>query len=414
MPWKISSRGSTASPSTSSTSDMRKIFFLLLFDLLISCAVATWLYFTRGIDAAFMTGLSIFVAFSPICLVLAAPFTLYLAGRKIAKLGVTFNNPNALKILAEVNVVALPYNRVLTCNEYYITDLVPEGLNQPTLLAMAAGAERDAENILGRMIYDTASYRALRMQPSTDFAEFPGRGVESKVSGTIVRVGNPAWIESLGVSISAKLRTKIDQLLVKGKTVLLVSTGRLARGVIALKDDINDDAIKFLGEVKRSGIETLLLTAQPKKMTSWITKNFALDNIRTNLTPEGKAREVQIFRAKGKIAAVIGSDMQDLSALNAADISFMLEGGTLKSSDVKFDFEIPTLESFLAVREIALKVVNVLKLNRRIALASWIILVPPALLSALENPPIPFHPLAAVAGVIIFSAIILANSLRTR
>ena len=393
---------------------MRKIFFLLLFDLLISCAVATWLYFTRGIDAAFMTGLSIFVAFSPICLVLAAPFTLYLAGRKIAKLGVTFNNPNALKILAEVNVVALPYNRVLTCNEYYITDLVPEGLNQPTLLAMAAGAERDAENILGRMIYDTASYRALRMQPSTDFAEFPGRGVESKVSGTIVRVGNPAWIESLGVSISAKLRTKIDQLLVKGKTVLLVSTGRLARGVIALKDDINDDAIKFLGEVKRSGIETLLLTAQPKKMTSWITKNFALDNIRTNLTPEGKAREVQIFRAKGKIAAVIGSDMQDLSALNAADISFMLEGGTLKSSDVKFDFEIPTLESFLAVREIALKVVNVLKLNRRIALASWIILVPPALLSALENPPIPFHPLAAVAGVIIFSAIILANSLRTR
>ena len=393
---------------------MRKIFFLLLFDLLISCAVATWLYFTRGIDAAFMTGLSIFVAFSPICLVLAAPFTLYLAGRKIAKLGVTFNNPNALKILAEVNVVALPYNRVLTCNEYYITDLVPEGLNQPTLLAMAAGAERDAENILGRMIYDTASYRALRMQPSTDFAEFPGRGVESKVSGTIVRVGNPAWIESLGVSISAKLRTKIDQLLVKGKTVLLVSTGRLARGVIALKDDINDDAIKFLGEVKRSGIETLLLTAQPKKMTSWITKNFALDNIRTNLTPEGKAREVQIFRAKGKIAAVIGSDMQDLSALNAADISFMLEGGTLKSSDVKFDFEIPTLESFLAVREIALKVVNVLKLNRRIALASWIILVPPALLSTLENPPIPFHPLAAVAGVIIFSAIILANSLRTR
>lgn len=393
---------------------MRKIFFLLLFDLLISCAVATWLYFTRGIDAAFMTGLSIFVAFSPICLVLASPFTLYLAGRKIAKLGVTFNNPNALKILAEVNVVALPYNRVLTCNEYYITDLVPEGLNQPTLLAMAAGAERDAENILGRMIYDTASYRALRMQPSTDFAEFPGRGVESKVSGTIVRVGNPAWIESLGVSISAKLRTKIDQLLVKGKTVLLVSTGRLARGVIALKDDINDDAIKFLGEVKRSGIETLLLTAQPKKMTSWITKNFALDNIRTNLTPEGKAREVQIFRAKGKIAAVIGSDMQDLPALNAADISFMLEGGTLKSSDVKLDFEIPTLESFLAVREIALKVVNVLKLNRRIALASWIILVPPALLSTLENPPIPFHPLAAVAGVIIFSAIILANSLRTR
>ena len=397
--------------------DMRRIIFLLLLDVLISGAVAAWLYFTRGIDAAFMTGLSIFVAFSPICLVLASPFTLYLAGRKIAELGVKFNNPDALKTLAEVNVVGLPYNRVLTGGEYYITDLVPEGLNQPTLLAMAAGAERDAENILGRMIYDTAVYRALRMQPSTNFRELPGRGVETTVSGVVVRVGNPLWLESQGVSMSAKLRTKIDQLLVKGKTVLLVGTGRVARGIIALKDELNEDAKKFLGELKRNNLETLLLTAQPKKMTNYFTKEFALDNVRTNLTPEGKAREVQIFRAKGKLVAVIGNDTHDLPALTSADVSFLLAGGSLNPAEIndfKADFEIPTLESFSPVREIALKVVKVLNLNRRIALLSWIVLVPPAVASALENPPIPFHPLAAVAGVAIFSAIILANSLRTR
>ena len=45
---------------------MRKIILLLLLDVAISCAVAGRLYFTRGVDAAFMTGLSIFVAFSPI------------------------------------------------------------------------------------------------------------------------------------------------------------------------------------------------------------------------------------------------------------------------------------------------------------------------------------------------------------
>ncbi len=392
---------------------MKHIISLFILDALISGAVAAWLYFTRSVDAALMTGLSIFVALSPICLIFASPFTLFLARRKIAKHGIKLNNPDALKLLKDVNIVALPYNRVLTGGEFYITDLVPEGLNQPTLLAMAAGAETDAENVLGRVIYDTATHRSLRLQPSTNFRELPGRGVEATVSGTTIRVGNLAWLEGFGVSVSAKLLTKIDQLLVKGKSVLIVATGRAARGVIALKDDINDAAIKFLGDLKRNGIETLLLTSQPKKMTSWFTKNFALDHIRTNLSPEGKAREVQIFRAKGKIVAVIGNDEHDLPALKIADVSFLLAGGSLNSSNEnKTDFEIPTLEKFLLIRETALKVLKVLKTNRIIALLSWIVLVPPAIMSALENSPIPYHPLIALAGVIIFSIIILVNSFR--
>lgn len=384
-----------------------------MLDALISMATAAWLYFTRGEYAALMTGLSIFVALSPVCLIFASPFTLFLAKRKIAKLGVKCNRFNALKILKDVNLVALPYNRVLTGGEYFITDLVPEGLNQPTLLAMAAGAETDAENVLGRLIYDTAKRRNLRLQPSKNFKELPGRGVEATVSGTTIRVGNLSWLEGFNVSVSAKLRTKIDQLLVKGKTVLIVATGRAARGLVALQDELNDEAIRFLGNLKQNKIESLVLTSQPRKMTSWITKNFSPDHVRTSLTPDGKAREVQIFRAKGKIIAVLGNDLHDRLALTNSDISFLLAGGSLNPSDEnKFDFEISTLKDFLAVREIALQVVKTLKVNRLIALASWIILVPPAILSALENPPIPWHPLIAAVGVIIFSAIILMNSLR--
>ena len=392
---------------------MKQIILLFIFDALISGAVAAWLYFTRGEYAALMTGLAILIALSPICLIFASPFALFLSKRKIAKLNVKFNNPNALKLLKDINVVALPYNRILTGGEYYITDLIPEGLNQPTLLAMAAGAETDAENILGRVIYDTATRRLLRLQPTTNFQELPGRGVEATVSGTTIRVGNLAWVESLGVKLSANLRTKVDQLLVKGKTVLIVATGRAARGLIALKDDLNDDAIKFLGNLKINKLETLLLTAQPKKMTSFINKNFAVDNVRTNLTPEGKAREVQIFRAKGKVVAVIGSDIHDLPALKTADISFLLEGGSLTASgEFKPDFEIPTLESFLTIKDTAAKVGRTLKINRLIALLSWILLVPPAIASALESWPIPYPPLISIIGVIIFSAIILSNTFR--
>ena len=375
--------------------------------------MAAWLYSTRGIDAAFSTGLTIFIAFSPICLALAEPFTLYLVGRKFSALDAKLNNPKALKILAEVEVVALPYNRVLTCNEYYITDLVTEGLKQSELLTIAASAERDAQHIIGRTIYNAAVSRGLKLQKLSETEELQGRGVETIIKKIVVRVGSPGWIASHNVSVSINLRTKIDQLLVKGKTTLVVSTGRLARGIIALKDELNADAKLFLLELRQKKIESLLLTAQPKKMAYRIAKDFELDHIRTNLTPEGKGREIQIFRAKGKVIAAIGTDSQDMFALKTSDVSFLLTNGAVElPEEICADFEIPTLESFLSVRELALKVGKILKINRRLAILSWIVLVPPAFLTALETQPIIFNPVMAAAGVAIFSAIIFLNSSR--
>ena len=76
------------------------------------------------------------------------------------------------------------------------------------------------------------------------------------------------------------------------------------------------------------------------------------------------------------------------------------------------DFEIPVPEKFLVIREIAIRAAKLIKLNRRIAYLSWIILVPPAILQVMEKPPIYFPPIAAIAGVLTFATIILANSFR--
>lgn len=386
---------------------MRRIILIFLLDLLVSGAVAV--YF----EVELASWLAIFIAFSPICFIFAEPVAIYLVRRKFAALNVKINNPDALKVLSDVNLVAMSYNRVLTCNNYYITDLITEGLKQSELLTIAASAERDSTHIIGRTIYDAAVSRGLKLQKLSETEELQGRGVETIIKKIIVRVGSPGWIASKNVSISINLRMKIDQLLVKGKTTLIVSTGRLARGIIALKDEINADARLFLLTLREKKIESLLLTAQPKKMAYRIAKTFEIDNIRTNLTPEGKSREIQIFRAKGRVIAAIGTDLQDLLALKTSDVSFLLtDGENEPPEEIKADFEIPTLENFLTVREISLKASKILKINQRLAILSWIVLVPPAILSALGIFPVIFNPIMALAGVLIFSAIILLNSWR--
>lgn len=395
---------------------MLRIRLFFLIDLLTTGIFSGYAYSERGMDAALEIGLAIFIAFSPICLALASPVVLKLAKRAVEAEQVKLNNLNALLMLAYVDIVAIPLNRFLTSGEYFVTDLVPEGFSQSSLLSYAASAEQNATHPLGKTILDSAERRGLKIQSVSAFHEVPGQGVEALVNGTPLRVGNPDWVTAQGVSASAELLTKADQLSVHGKIPLLLGLGTMARGLIALKDEFKSEVRGFLSVLRRNNIETVILTALNKKTAKSLAKFFDLENLRTNLTPEDKAREVQIYRAQGHNVAVIGNEFHDLPALVNADVSVLLNDNSMveinENVEIKFDFEIPTLEKFLICREIALRAVNLVKLNRKIAYLSWIVLVPPSMLMLLENSPVPFHPLAAVAGVLIFSVIILINSMR--
>ena len=391
-----------------------KLFFLI--DLLTTGIFAGYMYSERGLDAAFAIGLAIFVSFSPICLALSAPFVLRLAGRAVEAEEVKLNSLDAILNLAYVDVVAIPMNRFLTDGEYFVTDLVPEGFSQSSLLSYAASAEQNATHPLGKVMLESAERRGLKIQNVSAFREVSGQGVEALINSTPLRVGNPDWVTRQGVSASAELLTKADQLAVHGKITLLLGLGGMARGLIALRDEIKSDTREFISFLRRNKIETVILTALNKKTAKSIAKFFNLEeNLRTSLAPEDKAREVQIYRAKGHTVAVIGTDFHDLPALVNADVSVFLKNDSvlnLNESEIKFDFEIPTLEKFLICREIALRAVNLVKQNKKIAYLSWIVLVPPSLMMLAESPPIPFHPIAAVTGVLVFSLAILMNSMR--
>lgn len=391
-----------------------KLFFLL--DLITTAIFSTYLFFLRGDEIAFSVGLTILIAFSPICLALSSPLVIFLSKRAIKSEQSKVNNSSALLTLAEADMVAMPLNRFLTDGDYFVTDLIPEGLSQSALLSFAATAEQSSSHELGKIIYKTALGRGLKIQNISAFHEIPGRGVEALVNNTTLRIGNPDWVKSQGVSVSSALLTKVDQLAVHGKTPLLVSLGNMARGIVAMKDAVKPESKEFVSMLKRKNLETMLLTASNRKTAKNFAKNFSLDGIKTGLSPEDKAREVQIQRAKGHTVAVIANEFHDLPALVNADVSFLVnEGETTflnENDEIKLDFEIPSPEKFLIVREIALRADNLIKQNRRLAYLSWILLVPPALLQILENPPIFFPPIAAGVGVLIFSIIILANSLR--
>lgn len=394
-----------------------RVKLLFFIDILATSIFAVYTFFLRGEDVAIMTGLSIFIALSPICLWLSNVLVLHFAKKVLQSGGIKVNNSDAITTVAEVNAVATPMNRFLTNGEYFVTDLFPEGLSQQSLLSFAASVEQHGKHAISRVIYNTAVGRDLPIQNVAAFSEIPCRGVEAIINGnTPIRIGNPLWIKNQGVSISAQLWTKIDQLAVHGKTPLLLSLGNTARGIVALKDDFNPDAQNFLSVLKRNQIDSILLTASNKRTAKNLAQSFNIDTVYTDLTPDDKARELQILRSKGQTIAVIANEFHDLPMLFSSDVSILLKDGSMpplaEDSDVKMDFEIPSLDRFLTLREIALHAADLIKMNYRISYASLAILAVPAFSMAMENPPFQFHPFVALSGMLMTALAIFVNSLR--
>ena len=444
-----------------------RIKLFLLLDFLFSVVMASYVYFTNEVDVAINTGLSIFIAFSPIGLVLATPFVVQLSRGVLEKDNIKVNRVQALKNLSEVDTVAVPLNRFLMDGDFFVTDLVPVGLSQQALLGVAATAEQKSSHLLGRVIYRTAAGRGLKIQNVAASREYAGLGMEVISNGSTIRIGTPAWVERQGVSVTNALLTKIDKLSVYGKTVLLLGIGRMARGIIALKDEINFDAKEFLMLLKRKKLITVMMTAAGKKTAKSLAKNFNLDAIKTNLTPQDKAREVKILQTQGHTVAFISNEFDDMPAMVAADVSVLWqqkilspfavedeprdereentlaeikaelekiplvdEGDEEKKSveenpaavdekifdysNTKADIEIPTLSHFLTARNFSLRIAELVKTNQNITYFSWVVLVPLAMMNAFQDPPFKLEPLMAVGGVAICAALIFLNSLRIR
>ena len=391
-----------------------KLFFLL--DMLATSIFAVYAFFLRGEEVAIMTGLAIFIAFSPICLWLSRILVLHFAKKVLQSDEIKVNNSDAIITMTKINTVATPMNRFLTNGEYFVTDLFPEGLSQNALLSTAASVEQNAHHAFARIIYNTAVGRDLPIQDATAFNEIPCRGVEAIINNTPVRLGNPQWIKDQDVSVSAQLWTKIDQLAVHGKTPLLLSMGNTARGIVALKDEINPDAQSFLQILRNNQIGTILLTASNKRTAKNIAKDFEFDEVKTDLSPKDKSRELQMLRSKGKKIAVIANEFHDLPMLFAADVSILLKDGSMPpvadDSDAKMDFEILKLDKFLTLREICQHAKHLLNINYRISYATMLVLVPLSMSMAMEEPPLEFHPFLSLSGVIFSALAIFVNSLR--
>ena len=339
------------------------------------------------------------------------------AQRALQKAQAQTTKPHALALLRDAAILLIQ-RRLLVSDTPHIKELVPEGLSQSALLALAASAEQESSHPYAKTICAEASNRLLRLHRLSAVTATPHAGVEALLMGQALRVGRLDWLEAEGVKTSADLLTRADQLAIHGLALVGVALGSRTRGLIAFDEELSPSAEETIARLARADVQTVLLTHGGRRYGNAIAKALDMTEAKSLTKTDSLIRELQLRKAKGEVVALLRTEKQDDALEGIVDVTLdvplapasgkpsLKNHETTAAITIGVPASLPDL--ILDLRSIS----AAFQKSCRLALLGLVLLVLPSfgLLHAAGGPFLP--PLGAAIGLIIFTLLATLPFLR--
>jgi len=285
--------------------------------LLFGGAWTEWIY----------KGLAILLIGCPCALVISTPAAIAAGLSAGARRGLLLKGGAVLESLRGITLVALDKTGTLTEGRPQVTDIVGLGRSEGKVLSLAAALETGSSHPLAIAILAKAREAKAPMPPAAGSKAIAGKGVAGNVGGEDVYLASPKAAEEKA-GFDDALRQRISAFNDEGKTVSVLLVGNEIAGLLAIRDEPREDAVRGLQLLKAAGIGTIMLTGDNERTAKAIGAKLSVDGIRAGLLPEDKQRIVREMQAEGKAVAKVGDGINDAPALAAADIGIAMGGGT--------------------------------------------------------------------------------------
>jgi Cd2+/Zn2+-exporting ATPase len=319
-------------------------YALGVIGLTLAAIAVPMLAFGADFQPAFYRAMTLMVAASPCALVISTPAAVLSAIAAAARHGVLFKGGAHVESAATVRAVAFDKTGTLTAGQTRLTDTVvlDDATDADALLGLAAAVQARSEHHLAKAIVRAAAERGLAVQPADGFQATAGKGVEARVGGAAVWIGNLPFVEALGAAGLDAAREAVERLHAQARTAVVVATDAPARrvlGVLAFADTLRPGAAEAVAALRRAGVEHIaMLTGDHAAVGRAIGAEAGVDEVFAELLPAQKVEAVRRLQARYGSVAMVGDGVNDAPALAAATVGLAMGGaGTdvaLETADV--------------------------------------------------------------------------------
>jgi Cu2+-exporting ATPase len=308
----------------------RAAFYLTIIALMAGAlAFGSWLFVGAGIAVAVTRMVAVLVIACPHALGLAVPLIASISTTKAAQNGFLVKQRLSLEAARNIDVVLFDKTGTLTRGEFGVEKIVPViEDSELSILEIAATLNSHSEHPLAQAMQKEASKEGISIKDVEEFERVPGKGVQGKVGGQNVALGNETLLKELGVSLPESHMKETANLSSQGKTVVhLVVEGKLA-GSIALGDIIREESREAIRDLNKVGVKTAMITGDSEDVAKWVAKELNIDQYFASVLPHEKSDKVKQLQNEGQKVAMVGDGVNDAPALAQADLGIAIGAGT--------------------------------------------------------------------------------------
>ncbi|MGF7015090.1 Cu+-exporting ATPase [Ornithinibacillus bavariensis] len=305
--------------------------------IVVGIAILTFIVWIVFVDPgqfepALVAAIAVLVIACPCALGLATPTSIMVGTGKAAENGILFKGGEHLERTHQLNAIVLDKTGTITKGKPEVTDFTGD----KEALQLLASAEKGSEHPLAGAIVAYATENEIDFVDVDEFHAIPGHGIEAKIAGKQVLVGNRKLMNDHQIDIKAN-EDKLVEYETNGKTAMLIAIEGEFRGIVAVADTIKETAPQAIRELKEQGLEVIMLTGDNERTAQAIGKQVGIDKVIAGVLPEEKADKVKEIQAQGKKVAMVGDGVNDAPALVTADIGIAIGTGTevaIEAADV--------------------------------------------------------------------------------
>ncbi|MGY3815528.1 heavy metal translocating P-type ATPase [Globicatella sulfidifaciens] len=273
----------------------------------------------------------------PCALGLATPTGIMVGTGKGAEHGVLIKSGEALETTHNLDTIVFDKTGTLTEGKPIVTDiLVTPLITKENLLYYAASGETGSEHPLGEAIVQKSKEENMTLAKPDHFEAIPGHGIRVEIEGKDMYIGNRKLMLEQKIDLSS-MEKESNRLADEGKTPMYLSVDGELAGIIAVADTLKENSMKAVKELRRRGVEVIMITGDNKRTAKAIAKQVGIDRVLSEVLPEDKAEEVKKLQEAGKKVAMVGDGINDAPALAQADIGIAVGSGTdvaIESADI--------------------------------------------------------------------------------
>ncbi|MGQ9829681.1 MAG: heavy metal translocating P-type ATPase [Roseiflexus sp.] len=298
--------------------------------------------------------LTLLVIACPCALVISTPVSVVSALSAAARAGVLIKGGAVLETLGRVRAVAFDKTGTLTTGRPALVALQSVECRETeqngeagcdactTLLTLACAVEQYSEHPLAHAIVDAARARGvLQNAPrATSVTALPGHGIAGDVNGRTVLIGSHRYFDEMAPHPPA-FCDRAERDISAGHTPLLVSVDGAFAGMLSIADAVRPEASEAIRRLRQAGIQHIvMLTGDRRETAQAIAARVGIDDVRTGMLPEHKAKAVQELQRTCGTVAMVGDGINDTPALASATVGIAIgatHGGTnqaMETADV--------------------------------------------------------------------------------